>query len=148
MSIFEELSRREREVMEILYALGKATLGEVAGRMGSPPTRPALRSIVTILEEKGHVVRSGTRGREHVFRPRRQPQREGRAAWRKVLATFFGGSMEAGLAAYLNDPSVELSPAELETIEKLVRDARRRVSEQADGPRKRRGNRDGREPVE
>ena len=110
--------------MEILYALGKVTLGDVAERMKDPPTRPALRSIVTILEDKGHVLRCGKRGREHLYRSRRQPKREGRAAWKKMLATFFGGSVQEGLAAYLNDPSIQVSDEELKTIEKIVRTAR------------------------
>lgn len=128
MSIFDPLSRREREVMEILFALGEGTLAEVAARMASAPTRPALRSIVTILAEKGHVETAGKRGRQLVYRPLRKPQAEGRSAWRKVLATFFGGSMRDGLAAYLADPSVALTAEELKEIETLIRAARKRAS--------------------
>jgi BlaI family penicillinase repressor len=127
MSIFEQLSRREREVMEILFSLGEGTLGEVAEGMTSPPTRQAMRSIVKILEEKGHLEQCGKRGREHIFQPRRVVEREGRSAWRKLLGTFFGGSMSDGLAAYLNDPSVEIDPEELQAIELLVREAREKA---------------------
>ncbi|MEZ5329609.1 MAG: BlaI/MecI/CopY family transcriptional regulator [Verrucomicrobiales bacterium] len=124
MSILSDLSRREREVLEILFEKGESTLGDVAELMKNPPTRPALRSIVTILEEKGHLTRAGKRGREHIYRPRPKPVKEGRAAWKNVLKTFFGGSIQDGLAAYLNDPTVQVSEDELRTIENLVREAR------------------------
>ena len=126
MSSLSLLSRREREVMEILYALGEATLSDVASRMTDPPTRPAMRSILTILLQKGHLTQGGKRGREFLFRPKREPAREGRAAWRRVLTTFFGGSIRDGLAAYLADPSVKVAPEELKEIESLIREARRR----------------------
>lgn len=115
--------------MEIVYALGGGTLGEVAKEMESPPTRPALRSIAKSLEEKGYLVQSGKDGREYVYQPTRQPKREGQAAWGKVLTTFFGGSIRDGLAAYFSDPSVELSEKELKQIEALVREARRRAGD-------------------
>lgn len=129
MSVFEQLSRREREVLEIVFAMGEGTLGEIAEQMKSPPTRPAMRSIIKILEEKGHIEQTGKRGREHVFRPRRVVKKEGRSAWRKLLATFFGGSISDGFAAYLNDPNVQLDPAELDEIEALVRDAKQKAKQ-------------------
>ena len=127
MSVFEQLSRREREVLEILLSAGEGTLGEIAERMKSPPTRPAMRSIVKILEDKGHLEQAGKRGREHVFRAKQQVRKEGRSAWRKVLGTFFGGSMSDGLAAYLSDPAVKLDATEWEEIEALVREARQKA---------------------
>lgn len=112
--------------MEVLFSLGEASLAELAGRMESPPTRPALRSVVKILEEKGHVVTGGKRGREILYRPRPEPAREGRAAWGRILDTFFGGSLKDGLASYLADPSVEIDKKDLKALEKLIRDARKR----------------------
>ncbi len=113
--------------MEILFGLGEGTLSEVGARMDEAPTRPALRSIVTILMDKGHVVTGGKRGREYVYRPMRLPAKEGAAAWRRVVSTFFGGSVKDGLAAYLADPAVTVSPEELKEIESLIRAARRRA---------------------
>lgn len=133
MSVLDQpLSRREREVMEILFSLPEATLGDLAAQMENPPSRPALRSIVKILEDKGHVTPCGKRGREYLYRSRHQSAPEGRAAWRRLLQTFFGGSMKDGLAAYLSDPSTEVSPEELKTIEKLVRETRLRASHTPD----------------
>jgi BlaI family transcriptional regulator, penicillinase repressor len=123
------LSRREREVMEILFEQGEGTLSDVANRMADPPTRPAMRSILIILIEKGHVMVGGKRGREYVYRPLRQPAREGAAAWRRVLETFFGGSVKRGLAAYLADPAATVSAEELKEIESLIRAARRRTTQ-------------------
>ena len=117
-------------MMEILFAVGEATLGEIAKRMNQPPTRPALRSIAVILEKKGHVVRSGKRGRELLFRPKRLSEREGRSAWRGLLDTFFGGSIGKGLAAYLADPGSKVSAEELREIERIVAAARSREENQ------------------
>lgn len=128
MSVFERLSRREREVMEILISLDEGTLTQVAAKMKSPPTRPALRSIVKILEDKGHLDQAGKRGREHVFRPKRRVAREGGSALSKILATFFGGSIKDGLTAYLNDPNREHDPEELDQIEAMIREAKKRAS--------------------
>jgi len=129
MSILEELSRREREVMGILFASGEATVAEIGGGMREAPTRPALRSILTILVEKGHVEVSGKRGREMVYRAKGQAQAEGRSAWRRLLGTFFGGSLCDGLAAHLADPAVTVTTDELKALEKLIRDARRRTND-------------------
>ena len=115
--------------MGILFGRGASTVAEIGEEMKDAPTRPALRSILTILVEKGHVTVSGKRGREVVYRAKGQSEAEGRSAWRRVVGTFFGGSLRDGLAAYLSDPSVELTAAELEELETLIRDARRRTSD-------------------
>ena len=117
--------------MEILFGLGEGTLSDVAERISDAPTRPALRSIVAILMEKGHVGTVGKRGREYVYRPIRQPAREGMAAWRRIVATFFGGSVKDGLAAYLADPEAAVTPDELKEIESMIRAARRRAAKSA-----------------
>ena len=128
MSIFKNLSRREREVMEILLRLEKATLAEIADRMDDPPTRPAMRSIIKGLEGKGILRQSEKRGREFLFEPASQVNQEGPSALRKLLKTFFGGSMSTGIAAYLNDPDQEINSEELEQIEALIQEAKKRTS--------------------
>lgn len=116
-------------MLEILFARGEATLAEVGERMEAPPSRPALRSIVKGLEAKGQVVESGKRGREILYRPRRRRDREGRAAWKRVLETFFGGSLRDGLAAYLSDPRTSVDEDDLRELEKMIREARERGPE-------------------
>ena len=128
MSVFELLSRREREVMEVLFSMSQGTLGEIADRMQSPPTRPAMRSIIKGLEKKGHLEQAGKQGREYIFRPKEHAQQEGQSAFSKLLSTFFGGSIKKGLAAYLSDPSLELSVEELEKIEEMVREAKQKAN--------------------
>ncbi|HUF61442.1 MAG TPA: BlaI/MecI/CopY family transcriptional regulator [Verrucomicrobiales bacterium] len=131
MTWISRLSRREREVLDIVFALEVATLTEIAAQMESPPTRAALRSTVTILERKGHLVHDPERrGREYVYRPARAREREGRSAWRHVVGTFFGGSVHQALAAWLSDPKDRVSPEELRELEELIRQARRTAAKE------------------
>ena len=82
------LSRREREVLGIVFRLEEATVNQVMAEMPDPPTRAALRSIFRILEGKGHL-RHGKRGREFVYRSTQKKDRAGKQALRGVLQTFF-----------------------------------------------------------
>lgn len=99
-----DLSRRERQIMDILYRDGRATAAEVLERLPDPPSYSAVRALLKILENKGHVrhVLDGTR---HVFLPKLARERARRSALRNLLDTFFGGSAEEAVAALL-----ELSP--------------------------------------
>ncbi len=131
VSLFQNLSRREREVMAIVFSLEEATLTQIAERMQNPPTRAALRSVLTILERKGHLLHDPERrGREFVFRPVPPREPEGRLAWRQVVRTFFGGSVRDALAAWLADPEEEFTKAELRELENLIRAARQRSDHQ------------------
>jgi predicted transcriptional regulator len=123
------MSRRERQIMDIVYARGKATATEVVGAMPDPPTRTTVRTMLRILEEKGHL-RHTRRGREYVYRPVRPRRRAGQSALRRMLATFFDGSLGQAVAAHLADPDAELSADELERLEGLIRRARRKGGSQ------------------
>lgn len=125
MSELSQLSRREREIMEIVYETGSATLTEILGRVQDPPTRPALRSILGILESKGHL-KHGKRGREFVYRPTAARKRVGRSALKRVLDTFFSGSLGEAVASHMSDPAGDLSDEELDELMALV-EARRRT---------------------
>ena len=96
-----ELSRRERQIMDAVFALGEATVKEVVETIPSPPTAMAVRRMMHILEEKGHLRRR-ERGREVVYFPRQAKDKAGRHAFERVLETFFGGSLEEALAAHLH----------------------------------------------
>jgi predicted transcriptional regulator len=116
-----QLSRREREIMDILFAVGEATLTDIEQRMESPPTRPALRSLVTILEGKGHVTHDELkRGREFVYRPAHEVTHVGRSAFGNVLETFFGGSITNALASFLSDPKGRISDADLKELSQFI----------------------------
>ena len=117
------LSRRERQLMDIVFAQGEATALEVLERLPDPPSRTAVRTLLRILEEKGHL-RHFQRGREFVYRPTQPRLRAGRSAFQRVLQTFFEGSLERAVAAHLADSSADLTEEELKRLARLIGKAR------------------------
>ncbi len=112
------LSRREREVMEILHRLGRATAAEVRIEMSDPPTDAAVRSVLRILGEKGHVgfVADGPR---YVYTPTVSARAARRTAMERLMATFFDGSTEGAMAAML-ESSGPLSPEMKRRLKSLI----------------------------
>jgi len=121
----DPLSRRERQIMDVIYALKKATATEVVEAIADAPSRTTIRTLMRILEEKGHL-KHVKRGREFVYQPTRPRTRAGRSAMRRVVDTFFGGSLEQAVATHLTDPKAELSAEELERIEDLISQAKKK----------------------
>lgn len=117
------LSRRERQIMDIIYAQGVATAVEVARRLPDPPSKTAVRTLLRILEEKGHLKHI-ERGREFVYQPTQPRLRAGRSAFRRVLQTFFDGSLEKAVAAHLADSAGNLSAEDLKRLADLIHQAR------------------------
>lgn len=124
MSELSNLSRREREIMEIIFTLGETTLTEILERVENPPTRPALRSIIGILETKGKLIQGKKRGREFTFRPTESRKRVGKSALGRVLDTFFSGSLGDAVATHLNDPKATYTDAELAELAALIESKR------------------------
>jgi predicted transcriptional regulator len=120
----EGLSRRERQIMDIVYARGEASAAEVLLGMADPPTKTAVRTLLRILEEKGHL-KHRQEGQTYIYRPSAPRQRAGRSALRRVLDTFFDGSLEKAVAAHLSDSASELEPDELNRLAELIRQARK-----------------------
>jgi BlaI family penicillinase repressor len=120
-----QLSRRERQIMDIIYARGEASASEVVKDIPDPPTRTAVRTILRILEEKGHLKHT-KKGRQFIYRPIRARRRAGQSAMQRVLKTFFDGSLENAVAAHITDPGAKLSPEELKRLEELIQQARGR----------------------
>ncbi|MBN1346627.1 MAG: BlaI/MecI/CopY family transcriptional regulator [Phycisphaerae bacterium] len=120
-----KLSRRERQIMDIIYARERATATEVLMDLPDPPTRTAVRTLLRILEDKGHLKHT-KKGREFVYQPTRPRSRAGRSALRRLLETFFEGSIEKAVAVHLMDPAAELSDEELDRLGKLIREAKRK----------------------
>jgi len=106
--------------MEIVFELEEATLTDLLERVQNPPTRPALRSIISILEDKGHLTQREKRGREFVFRPTQSRKRAGKTAMGKVIETFFSGSLGNALATHLEDPKNNYSETELAELAALI----------------------------
>ena len=120
---YQRLSRRERQIMNIIYALGEASATQVLGGMPDPPSRTAVRTLLGILEGKGQL-KHRKRGREFVYQPTRRRASVGRSALRQVLQTFFDGSLEKAVAMHLSDPSSGLTLDELKRLADLIRQAR------------------------
>ena len=118
-----QLSRRERQIMSIVYTQGQASVTEVWRALADPPSRTAVRTLLRILEEKGHLQHE-KRGREFIYSPVRPRGAVGRSALKGVLATFFDGSLEKAIAAHLAEPGVEISDEELRRLDHLIREAR------------------------
>lgn len=129
MSKQEGLSRRERQIMDVVYARGEVSATDVWQSLPDPPSRTAVRTLLRILEEKGHL-RHEKRAREFIYRPTKPRGRAGRSALRRVLETFFDGSLEKAVASHLSDPSVKLSVDELERLASLIREAEEKEEDQ------------------
>jgi len=110
--------------MDVVYARGQATATDVLAGLPDPPSRASVRTLLRILEDKGHLAHA-RRGREFVYRPTRRRSRAGRSALRGVLSTFFDGSLERAVAAHLSDGGVDLSAEELDRLSELIRKARK-----------------------
>jgi predicted transcriptional regulator len=119
----EQLSRRERQIMDIVYRRGRATAAEVLAELPDPPGKTAVRTLLRILEDKGHL-RHRQEGLAYVYLPSRPRAQAGRSALRRVLQTFFDGSLEKAVAAHLIDSGEELSPEELQRLADLICQAR------------------------
>ena len=124
MNYESKLSRRERQIVNAIYATGEATASEVLERIDDPPSRTAVRTLLSILVEK-EVLTYTKRGREYVYKPRQQKDKAGRSALRNLLETFFGGSVEEALASHLADPKIKLDKDKLKRLEEVIRNAKR-----------------------
>jgi predicted transcriptional regulator len=118
------LSRRERQILDVVYALGRASAAEVVTRLPDAPSKTAVRTFLRILEEKGHLVHD-EEGRTYVYRPSRPRERAGAGAFRRVLDVFFGGSLEEAVAAHLGESAADLDDAQLKRLAGLIREARK-----------------------
>lgn len=119
------LSRRQRQIMDILYARGSATVNEVRGELPDPPTDKAVRRMLEILEDRGHVTRRKGR-REFVYRPTQSKRKAGASALRHVLDTFFDGALDQAFAIHLGSKEPGVTEEELERIRQLIEKARKK----------------------
>jgi predicted transcriptional regulator len=117
------LSRRERQIMDILFARGRATAGEVLEALPDPPSYSAVRALLRVLENKG-LVRHHREGTRYVYSPTQPRTHAATSALARVVETFFGGSVEKAVATLISSEEARLSPEELERLEGLIRKAR------------------------
>ena len=119
-----DLSRRERQILDILYERNQATAAEVQAALPEPPSYSAVRALLRILEEKGHV-RHQQDGPRYVYVPTVERDNAQRSALRHMLKTFFDGSAEQAISALLDENSSRLSTAELDRLARLIDTARK-----------------------
>ena len=119
----DTLSRRERQVMNILYERGQAAASEIHEALPDPPTFSATRAIIRTLEEKGHI-RHQEQGLRYIYVPVVPADKAKRSALAQVVTTFFGGSPSQLMATLLESSSAEVSDAELERLERMIQRAK------------------------
>lgn len=119
----DSLSRRERQIMDIVYRLGQATVNEVMENLPDPPSYSAVRAHLRILEEKGHLEHRQD-GPRYVFLPTVPREKARISALHGLLRNFFDGSGEQMVAALLDSDS-DLSPEELDRIAEMIEEARK-----------------------
>lgn len=117
------LSRRERQIMDILFRLGSASAADVQEALDDPPSYSAVRASLRILEEKGHV-RHVTRDRQYVYLPTSDQESAQRAALERIVNVFFGGSPGEAISALIDQTSAEMSEDEFQEIAALIEQAR------------------------
>ncbi|HEU4886337.1 MAG TPA: BlaI/MecI/CopY family transcriptional regulator [Thermoanaerobaculia bacterium] len=120
----DPLSRRERQILDVIYHLGRATASEVLERMPDAPTYTTVRGLLRVLESKGHVRHEDEGGR-YVYIPTLTKQRAAKSALKHVVQTFFDGSPSQAMAALLGSERA-LSEEEVERLAQLVEKARRK----------------------
>lgn len=124
MSELPQLSRREREVMDIVHELEVAASAQIRDRMAEPPTDSAVRSVLRILVKKGHLT-SKQDGVRYVYSPCVPIARARRSAMRHVVKTFFGGSVEGAVATLLELEDTSPTPEERARLRALIDQASR-----------------------
>ncbi|MGO9258454.1 MAG: BlaI/MecI/CopY family transcriptional regulator [Bryobacteraceae bacterium] len=125
------LSRRERQIMDILYQRGRASASEILAALPDPPSYSAVRAKLRVLEEKGHV-RHEAEELHYVYLPTTARDTARRSALRHMLATFFDGSVEQTVAALLDLSAADLSKQDLDRIGRLIEEAQREIQEKGD----------------
>lgn len=111
--------------MDVVYASGEATAADIHERIPSPPSYSAVRALLRILEEKGFLTHRED-GRRYVFLPVESHQKASRSALKRVVETFFSGSLSNAVAALVDQSDEKLSPEELKRIETIIKNAKKK----------------------
>jgi len=124
MKRLRSLSRREREIMDVVFAAGRVTASEVQERMPAPPSYSAVRATLRILEQKG-MLKHEHEGKRYVYRATVPPERARQSALDHLLDTFFGGSAAGAVMTLLEEPRRPLTEDELDRMARLIERARK-----------------------
>ena len=117
------LSRREREIMDVVYAMQEASASQIHAQLVDPPANAAVRNHLRILEDKGHLKRRKD-GKKFLYKPTVSRLKTGRSAIGRVINVYFGDSLQSAVAAHMADPSSNVSEQELQALEELIQAAR------------------------
>lgn len=120
-----DLSRRERQIMDIIYASGEVTVADVAVALPDPPSHTAVRTFLRILEEKGQIRRRKD-GKRNIYAAAGSRKRAARVALNNVLSVFFGDSLGDAVSAHLADPKAKISKEELDRLSRVIAEARKK----------------------
>jgi BlaI family transcriptional regulator, penicillinase repressor len=121
----KKLSRREREIMDIVYERGRVTVTEVMERLNEAPSYSAVRALMRILEEKG-ALRHEKQGQRYVFLPTLAREEAKRWALKRMLRVFFDNSTESAVAALLDLSDTQLTDEEWDRLTSIVEEAKKR----------------------
>ena len=119
----DDLSRRERQIMDSIYRRGKATAAEVLSDLPEPPSYSAVRTMLRLLEDKGHLVHEQD-GPRYVYVPTVARENARLSALQHLVSTFFNGSAEQAMAALLEISDADLSDEQLERLQQMIENAR------------------------
>lgn len=119
---FQSLGRRERQIMEAVYARGEASVNDVLAALPDPPSYSAVRAMLNFLEQKGHL-RHKEEGRKYIYLPTAPIDKARRSALKNMLHTFFGGSITQAVASLIELDKDKLSREELDRLSSLIKDA-------------------------
>ncbi len=115
----DDLTRRERQILEIIYSLEEATANQIREKLPGQPANATVRTLLRVLESKG-LVKHRNQGKQFVYQPCIARKSAASSAFKKVLDVFFGGSVEKALAAHLSNPKTSLTPDQIERLRSLI----------------------------
>jgi predicted transcriptional regulator len=121
--LFQTLSRRERQIMDVVYAQGSVTAADVHEALPDAPSYSTVRALLRILEDKGHLTHTED-GKRYVYLPTQPRPVAARSALDQIVQTFFGGSVERTVATLLSSSDTRLSEEELSRLSALIEQAR------------------------
>lgn len=120
-----QLSKRERQIMDLFFQYGELSAQEVQERLADPPGYATVRSLLRILEEKGHLKHYKS-GRQFIYQLNVAVEQVKHQRLKDLLRTFFGGSITEAVATFIQDPNTDLKAEELEELDKIIRLAKQK----------------------
>jgi predicted transcriptional regulator len=125
MNELPPLSRRERQIMDLLYANQQMSAQDVTDQLSDAPSYTTVRTLMRILEDKGHLKHHKS-GRQFIYQPTKAPEKVRQSSLQHLLKTFFSGSISEAVATFIDHPENKLSEAELKELEAIVKKAKKK----------------------